>query len=140
MALVAGGGIVGLGGRVLLIDRIRHRRRCPHREDSVRTCVESTLAEINHQIWLLKNVLWWYLLPPLASPEIFDGYLAVLDQKPAAFFGAQPLLLIIGVGVYCLNQWAVKTYLEPRCQETEALLRSLQPDSQPAENGGAQRT
>ena len=124
----------------LLVDRTGHRRRCPHREDSVKACAESTLAEINHQIWLLKKVLWWYILPPLASLEIFYGYVAVLVHKPAAFFAAQPFTLVVAIGVYWLNRWAVETYLEPRRQETEALLRSLQADEQSEENGGARRT
>ena len=29
----------------------------------LRSCVEASLLQVNHQIWLLKNVFWWYLLP-----------------------------------------------------------------------------
>jgi hypothetical protein len=109
----------------MLVDRIRHRKRCPHRQDSVKACAESTLAEVNHQIWLLRNVFWWYLLPPLVALEVFFGYAALVVQEAAAFLRPQPVTLVISIGVYLLNRWAVKAELEPRRREAEALLRSL---------------
>ena len=115
----------------MLVDRIRHRKRHPHREDSIKACAESTLAEINHQIWLVKNVFWWYLLPPLVTVEVLFAYVAVLVKDPVAFLTPQLITLPIMIGVYFLNRWAVKANLEPRRQETEALLRSLQADNQP---------
>src|SRR5687767_749606 len=47
----------------MLVDRIRFRRQHPEPGESLRRCVESSLAQVEHQIWLLRNVLWWALLP-----------------------------------------------------------------------------
>ena len=47
----------------MLLDRIRQKRRSPESGGSLRQCVEQSRAEIEHQIWLLRYVHWWYLLP-----------------------------------------------------------------------------
>ena len=36
---------------------IQHRRR-PVSDDSLQSCIEASLAQVNHQIWLLKNICW----------------------------------------------------------------------------------
>src|SRR5436305_1905971 len=50
-------------GAYILVDRLRQRRHSPELGDSLRNCVAASLAEVRHQIWLLRNILWWYLLP-----------------------------------------------------------------------------
>src|ERR1035438_9418358 len=47
----------------MVADRWLQRKKRPVTNDSVRSCVEASLAQVSHQIWLLKNVFWWYLLP-----------------------------------------------------------------------------
>lgn len=123
--LLIAGSMAWVAG-FMLVDRICHRKRHPHRENSIKACTESTLAEVNHQIWLLKNVFWWYLLPPLVAMEIFFGHVAFLVKEPVAFLRPQPVVLGIFIGIYFLNRWAVKAGLEPLRQETEALLQNLQ--------------
>lgn len=123
--LLVAASMVWIAG-FLFVVRIRHRGRHPHKEDSIQGCVQSTLAEIKHQIWLLESVLWWYILPPLAAMEVHVAYVALLLKAPLAFFKPQPVLLGIMLGIYLLNRWAVKSELEPRRQETEALLQSLE--------------
>src|SRR5687768_6441995 len=46
----------------MLMDRRRHIRS-PSPEAPLRQQVEDSLFQVEHQIWLLRNVLWWYLLP-----------------------------------------------------------------------------
>ena len=60
----------------MIVDRIRQRRRQPKQGKPLRTCVEASLAQVEHQIWLLRNVFWWYLLPPGAAMAAFFGDLA----------------------------------------------------------------
>src|ERR1019366_5091718 len=59
--------LVGLAcfgvGAFMLVDRLLQRRKKPVASDSLVACIEVSLGEVNHQIWLLKNVFWWYLLP-----------------------------------------------------------------------------
>lgn len=45
-------------GTYFVVDRwIQHRRR-PVSDDSLQSCIEASLAQVNHQIWLLKNICW----------------------------------------------------------------------------------
>src|SRR5262245_31715334 len=50
-------------GGYFLFDRWRRRGSAPESGDTLKNCVATSLAEVRHQIWLLKNILWWYLLP-----------------------------------------------------------------------------
>jgi hypothetical protein len=122
-------------GGFILIDRFRRRRRAASFGDSIRGCVDASLHEIEHQIWLLKNVLWWYLLPPFVAIEFsfaesaFDRH-ALTGMLWVAFGLLTAFCLLVFAGVYWLNQWAVRTELQPRRQELLAVRESL------AEGGG----
>jgi hypothetical protein len=94
------------------------------------------------QIWLLRNIFWWYLLPPgisimaffvhlnwtwrdrLVARLLSKDWLDVLD----ALGHAVPFVVVIGVYcfIYWLNQYAVRTQLEPRRQELLTLLMSFE--------------
>jgi hypothetical protein len=117
-------------GVFMLADRWLQRKKQPARNDTVRSCVEASLAQVNHQIWLLKNVFWWYLLPIQAGLAALIG--SVVWQ--ARFAGLAVIIGLtafavacglLGWGVYKLNQLAVRKQLEPRQQELEMLLSSL---------------
>ncbi len=118
-------------GAFFLVDRRIQRRKQPVHKDSLQACIENSLFQVNHQIWLLKNVLWWYLLP------ILIGLGGVIAQTVWSFRG-QGLTTMITVGatylitygftygfVYWINQRAVRKQLDPRRQELETLLASL---------------
>lgn len=60
----------------MLADRMRHKRQPPALGEPLRQRVESSLTQVEHQIWLLRNVLWWYLLPPALSILAFFGQVA----------------------------------------------------------------
>jgi CubicO group peptidase (beta-lactamase class C family) len=94
-------------------------------------CVKNSLTEVEAQIWLLRNVFWWYLLPPSLSISAFfiqaalslraGGWLAVVsDLVMLEFF-----LAVVYGGIYFLNQYAVRRQLEPRREELLSLLVSL---------------
>ncbi len=59
------GACVTFVGVFMLVDRWRQRRRRPAHDGTLRACTEASLAEVEHQIWLLRNIFWWYLLPCL---------------------------------------------------------------------------
>ena len=125
----------------MLLDRIRQKRRSPESGGSLRQCVEQSRAEIEHQIWLLRYVHWWYLLPIALSILAFflqctlnmaweigvgEGWaFALLGLCIALMFG---IVVIVLVGIYKLNQDAIRSVLEPRRQELESLLVSLKDD------------
>jgi hypothetical protein len=117
----------------MVIDRRRHKQRPPAPDEPLRQHIQYSLAQVEHQIWLLSNILWWYILP-VAIPclaffaqNAWEGYVrgrAFGDFVPpflssVAFAGG-----VMGF-VYWLNQYAVRSGLEPRRQELAALLSSL---------------
>jgi hypothetical protein len=48
----------------MTIDRLRQRQRQPAAGDALRSHLEHSLDGMKHQIWWLRSVFWWYLLPP----------------------------------------------------------------------------
>jgi hypothetical protein len=122
----------------MLTDRMRHKRQPPEPGEPLRQRVESSLAQVKHQIWLLRNVFWWGLLPPALSILAFFGQIA-WEIRAGGWLAALVVALVVLVGVvvfgavYRLNQDAVRSELEPRREELEALLASLK-DETPAAN------
>ena len=119
----------GVGG-FMLGDRWLQRKRKPARYDTIRSCAESSLVQVNHQIWLLKHVFWWYLLPIQVGLAALIGSVCWQTRFAglAVIVGLTAYAMVCGLacwGVYHLNQLAVRKYLEPRRQELETLLSSL---------------
>ena len=118
-------------GGYMVIDRRLQKKKTPELHDSLKGCVTTSLAEVSHQIWLLKNILWWYLLP-IAIPVLFSVFWAQyraggLDlAKVASLTGVWAVIVLVYWFVYWLNQYAVRKTLKPRMQELESLLGSLE--------------
>lgn len=120
----------------MLVDLLRHRRQPDDPAEPLRQRVETSLTQVDRQIWLLRRVLWWYLLPMFVSIMIFVGHIAWLSR--AGVWGAALLIAILGgvvsfvhVSIYRLNQTAVQTVLEPKRQELVTLLASLTDEAAP---------
>ncbi len=113
----------------MLVDRRRHRRP-PQPGESFRQCMERLLAEVEHQIRLLRNVFWWYLLPLLIPMFAFLSQVA-WQQRSGGWLTAISLAIVVAIvlmvfaGIYWLNQKALYAALVPRRQELETLLLSL---------------
>jgi hypothetical protein len=121
--------LIGVAG-FLLVDRLRHRRAARAADQPLRQHVELSLAEVEHQIWLLRNVFWWYLLPFLLPMFAFLLHLAWLDPGRGlvalSVLGVVAAIIIATFGlVHRINQLAVRTHLEPRRQELKSLLAAL---------------
>jgi hypothetical protein len=93
--------------------------KSPPRNSSVIARLHQMIRETEMQIRLLRSVVWWYLLPcgigavALAldhSPRKFD--ISKLTSSHLLTFAMTMALL--SVGVYLLNQRAVRTVFEPR--------------------------
>lgn len=114
----------------MLVDRIRHRREPPEPGEPLQQTAESLLTQVEHQIWLLQNILWWYLLPPTVALLAFLGHVAWQERSDgwwAALIAVMQaaFVVIVYAGIYWLNQRAVRDELEPRRQELLTLLTSL---------------
>lgn len=129
----------------MLVDRRNHQRPFPELGEPIRQRVEISLGQVEHQIWLLRNVFWWYLLPLALSILAFvgqvtwqewsDGWWTALAAGGWWTVLSMAIMVAIAVivfaAVYWLNQYAVRCELEPRRQELQALLASLK-DETPA--------
>ncbi len=127
-------GCLVVGG-YFLIDRWRQKKNTPDLHGSLKDCAVTSLAEVGHQIWLLKNIIWWYLLPIFVPIMIFFGWVAW--QAPEASITTKVLrvaphtsfVVLLYAGIYWLNQYAVKKNLEPRRRELEKLLNELEAEN-----------
>jgi hypothetical protein len=117
----------------MVADRIVQKRRHPCLSDSLLGCIKTSIAQIDHQIWLLKNVLYWYLLPFGVGVIIWFTYCGVslAASKNTSFAYLLFILacicgtVFLHYGVYRLNQRAVRKELLPRRTELEQLLNAL---------------
>jgi hypothetical protein len=120
----------------MLVDRMRQKRQLPEPGDSLRCHAESLLAQVEHQVSLLRSVLWWYLLPLGLSALPFFSQIAWQERSagwPTAL-GASLTVAVMVLAfafIYWLNQCSVRTELEPRRRELQTLLMSLK-DETPA--------
>ena len=115
-------------GSFFIVDRHIQKKRQPVYGDTLTCCLKQSLNQVNHQIWLLRNVLWWYLLP------IGIGMLVgpILETGVAGLNRGYVIVAIFEVTVFCgvyrINQHAVLYGLLPRRYEILTLLNQLDPD------------
>ncbi|MDA1231717.1 MAG: hypothetical protein O2856_13165 [Planctomycetota bacterium] len=118
----------------MLLDRRRHLQRPSDPGEPLLFYVKESLAQVEHQIWLLRNVFWWYLLPPSISLMAFftdvtwrssDGWLEF--SFVIGFFGV--FLFLLYGWIYRLNQRAVRDQLEPRRSDLQKLITYLEGES-----------
>ena len=120
-------------GADMVLDRRRQKRKTPDVHASLKEWAATSLAEVNHQIWLLQNILWNYLLPLGVPIVLFFGWCAgslplPIPARVFSFLVLSGFVALVDVGIYWLNQYAVRKGLEPRRQELAELLRSIDPE------------
>lgn len=124
-----------------LADRVRHKQKCIGPGETLLESVQESLAQVEHQVWLLRNVFWWYLLPPLIPMLAFFAHIAIQgvsltgrnwwDAVGYTLVSAFVPLEVLAVFYFIdyINQRAVRLQLEPRRQELLALLAGLGDDA-----------
>ena len=118
----------------MLVDRMRHSQDKVVPGESVLSSANRSLAQVEHQIWLLRNVFWWYLLPPSISIMAFFIHVAWTTSDSwwgfLFFAGFLGLFLFLVYGwVYRLNQNAVRDQLEPRQNDLHRIISYLKDES-----------
>jgi hypothetical protein len=121
-------GIAFVAG-FLVVDRKRHKPRSPQPGEPLRECAARSLEQVEHQIWLLRNILWWYLLPLMVPILVFFGHLAWLsrdDGWETVFDTAPPMAVValVAVVIYWINQRGARC-LEARRDELRTMVASL---------------
>ncbi|MDA8745466.1 beta-lactamase family protein [Rubripirellula amarantea] len=124
----------------MLVDRFRHRPKPSEPGEPLIDCVKVSLAQVEHQIWLLRNVFWWYLLPFCISILAFFFHTAWLTSSAwwefiASTLALSSLLAVVYGLVYFINQRSVRKQLQPRREELLALLMSLGDESSGESSG-----
>jgi CubicO group peptidase (beta-lactamase class C family) len=122
--------LVGLAcfgvGTFMVVDRLLQRRKQAVANNSLVACIETSLQQVNHQIWLLKNIFWWYLLPLSAalgvSVAVSSWHSRNHTSQLVGWCVYALICILLDWFLYWLNQAAVKKSLEPRKRELKALL------------------
>lgn len=124
LAIICGTGVFRV------IDYHRQKQKAPHYSESTLSFIESSLADISHRIWLLENILWWWVLPMAVAGclIIFQILLIVGWHHPSVFMelgvGAAIFALIL-VFIYWGNLLTARKYWQPRRADLQALADRL---------------
>lgn len=124
----------------VLIDRWRHPQRPSGPGEPLCYYAKESLAQVEHQIWLLRNIVWWYLLPCGVSIMAFFLHVAWqssddrLEFVLAASFWML-LLLVFGGAIYFINQYTVRSRFEPRRKKLLTLVASLEDETNSDDSG-----
>lgn len=123
----------------IVVDRQRHPQRPSAPGEPLGFYAKESLAQVEHQIWLLRNVLWWYLLP-FSIPML--AYFLHLSWQMAGVWGFIPvaaipscIVFVVYRQIYRLNQTAVRDVLEPRRQDLLKLVASLEGETNSEDSG-----
>ena len=113
-----------------VIDTRRQNRKAVRYEDSALSFAERSVLEINHRIWLLENIFWWWILPVAIGGMLVMVQIIMLVgwQNPIVYWKVSQ-----GAGIACAilcllywgNQWTARKYWMPRKAELEAIADSL---------------
>ena len=116
-------------GSFVAVDLVRQRRRRPCEAEPLLACVEDSLAQVRHRLWLARNALWWYLLPVEAAVAFGLAAFAWLLRESSGgliFVGAVTMVCAaVFAAVHVLIRHSIRKDLEPRLQEWEAMLANL---------------
>ncbi len=113
-----------------VLDNRQQKRRALEYKDSTLSFIECSLLNINHRIWLLENMIWWWVLPVVVGGILIIAQIIMLVgwQEPALFWklgkGVGIAGMILGV-LYWENLWTARKYWQPRKAELEAIADGL---------------
>jgi hypothetical protein len=112
-------------GTFRLVNHILKRRKKTTASDPLKACLEASLIEVKHDIWLQRIVFWWCWLPFTTAFAVTFCYASLRFHTPR--FVAFLVLFVIPLAWWGirLSRFTVRKVLEPRRQELEALLTSL---------------
>ncbi|MDZ4857445.1 MAG: serine hydrolase domain-containing protein [Candidatus Hydrogenedentes bacterium] len=115
----------------ILVGRSRHKPTPSEPGEPLLSSVKESLALVEHQIWSLRNIVWWYLVPIAIPLLTFTAHVSLLKARGwwdalndvnAAIF---VFFLAIACFIYYLSKLGIRTQYEPRRQELLRLIASL---------------
>lgn len=116
---------------IFLRERSRVRQIRQGAETPLIKKIEANLGELRHQRRLLRNVLWWYILP--ANGAIITHGIVIMRQLPdwsimhttSARFIMGGFIVSLCVFIWWLNQRAIRVQIDPRIIELEKLRNDI---------------
>jgi len=107
----------------LTMDHIKQKRKERRFGTSLKENIELALSKVEHQIWMYKNSVWWFITPYLISCTVAFGYFQFsLGESSWSWF---LMAVALACGVQFLNYYGIRKGLEPRKEELKALQESL---------------
>lgn len=114
----------------VLVDRMRCRQQCAPSNQPLLESVKSELRQTEHQIWLSRNLFWWYLSPSaILLPAFFVQMAQMREQGWWQPVGGVLLISVVYAVIYFLNERAVWSRLQPRRAELLNLLSNLRDEN-----------
>ena len=118
--------------------RIRNKQDSGEPDEPLLSSVKRSLNAQENQIWLLSNVLWWYILPPLCAMLPFFAQVTWQDAenlrdamvRAPFFFLLASFVLAVFYFVYRVNIQCVEQQLKPRREELRKILNNFQDESE----------
>jgi hypothetical protein len=112
----------------ILFNRWRRRSDAAHADEPLLAHVEWSIKDIEHQVWLDRYSVWWYILPIalgcMIPPVIFfameQGKRPLLDSL-IPFLALEGVFVATFIFVYLVMKFGVRKANEKRNQELEAL-------------------
>ena len=110
-----------------LIYRLRHKQKLSEPGEPLLQCVQSSLNQVDRQIWFMRKIFWWSMLPSYISTLVITAHFGWLRSPEdwSMTLVLMGLIMVLTVATYYVCQLAVRWKIEPRRQELLALLRSL---------------
>lgn len=131
--------LVWVGG-FILVDRIRQHLQPNWLGEPLLGSVKRSLTQVEHQIWLLRNLVWWYLLPCIVSfPVIFAQVAGLRPRSRWELVLSMLFVAVFYAVIYFVNQLTVRLQLEPRQAELLELLTSLNDGNATSESSLAKK-
>lgn len=115
----------------IVADRVFQRIKQPVKNATLKACIESSIHQLSHQIWLLRNMAWWYLGPVVVALEISFVMDALHSRHGpvvavAGLIWNSLIMFLVYWGIYRLNQHLVRKKLMPEREDLKALLADIE--------------
>ncbi|QEF99282.1 hypothetical protein Mal15_33440 [Stieleria maiorica] len=115
----------------MLVDRKLHPQTPSDPGEPLLFYAKESLAQVEHQMGLLRNVFWWYLFPFTISLSAF--FLHIAWNTSGTWWGCllfvTPFSLFLYFSyrwIYRLNQTAVREQLQPRRDHLQRIVANLE--------------
>ena len=112
-------GVIGF----LLVARYRNRMNQPEWGESLLVGLNKATRDLEHQIWLLRNVAFWYLIPIASCLICYDLHECIAAQSS---FSSMLWSVVTTLGLFTLiwwlNQRALRKSLKPQLENLQSLL------------------